>query len=88
MDRKARGGRTERRARKMVNGQEPAIQQRQAEVVPAAYERLCDLALDTFMRAQAVVASCRSRCLTERPVPQWISTKRRRRNSHLWRRTS
>jgi hypothetical protein len=61
MDRKTRGGGTGRRARKIVNEQEKAaiaIQQRESEVVPAADERLCNLALDTFARAQAVIASC------------------------------
>ncbi len=61
MDRKTKGGRTERRTRKMVNEQEKpaiAIRQRRSEVTPAADERWCDLALDTFARAQAVIASC------------------------------
>jgi hypothetical protein len=61
MGRKTRGGGTERGVRKMVNGQEKpaiAIQQRQSEVVPAADEHLCNLALDTVARAQAVIASC------------------------------
>ena len=60
MDRKTRDGDTERRVRKMVNEQEPtiAVQQRQSEVTPAVDERLCNLALDTFARAQAVIASC------------------------------
>jgi len=61
MDRKTGDGRTERRVRKMVNEQEKpaiAIQQRQAEVVPAADERWCDLALDTLTHALAVIASC------------------------------
>jgi hypothetical protein len=61
MDRKTKGGATGRRTRKIVNEQEKAaiaIQQRESEVVPAADERLCNLALDTFARAQAVIASC------------------------------
>jgi hypothetical protein len=61
MDRKTRGGGTGRRARKIVNEQEKpaiAIQQRESEVVRAAAERLCGLALDTFARVQAVLASC------------------------------
>jgi len=44
-----------------VNKQEKpsiAIQQRESGVVAAADERLCNLALDTFARVQAVIASC------------------------------
>ncbi len=55
MDRKTRGGGTGRRSRKIVNEQKPAIAE--SEVARVADERLCNLALDTFMRAQAVIAS-------------------------------
>ncbi len=61
MDRKAKGGGTGRRVRKIVNKQEKlaiAIQQRESGVVHAADERLCSLALDTFARVQAVLTSC------------------------------
>ena len=61
MGRKTRGGGTGRRVHEVVNEPEKpsvAIRQRESEVVPAADERLCNLALDTFARAQAVIASC------------------------------